>query len=80
MSDTTDEIKKAYKPDDQLTRTQAARELGISERRLDQLRDAGELVALVNSRRRMVRFRFKDVAKLRDCRAAMEVEDEVEDR
>lgn len=79
MNDTTEQIsgsagevdasKEPFGPDERITRIQAAGVLGITPRRVDQLRNEGELRTERNIHTGAVRFRFQDVADLRDRRA-----------
>lgn len=57
-----------YKPDDRLTRAQAAEHLGISTSRLAQLRRSGKIAFEKSRQTREIRFRFADVEELRVAR------------
>lgn len=58
---TTDQPQ--YKPDDLLTREQAAEVIGRSVPRLAQLRQAGEIPYVKNPSTREIRFPYKDLAE-----------------
>jgi hypothetical protein len=57
-----------------MTKTETASYLGLSERRVDQLRASGELQAFVNPHTRAVRFSRQDVVNLKRARETFEPE------
>lgn len=60
-----------YKPEDRLTRKQAAAVVGISLSRLAQLRRAGEITQEKNEHTKAVRYRAADCFALRAKREKM---------
>lgn len=64
----------SYKPDDRLTRKQAADYLCISLSRLAQLRREGLIQQEKNASTRTVRYRFSEVEKLKILRETVTAE------